>query len=107
MLSARPISGAMGMFLINLPVLFVIGMAISVWGTTPLRTCIYAMAADYIDNWIVQARKGLLDYCVVSALAEKECYGYELVRSLVEIPGLGVTREPFIRCCRGCGCRAW
>ena len=49
------------------------------------------MAADYIDNWIVQARKGLLDYCVVSALAEKECYGYELVRSLVEIPGLGVT----------------
>jgi PadR family transcriptional regulator PadR len=49
------------------------------------------MATDYLDNWIVQARKGLLDYCVVSALAEKECYGYELVRSLVEIPGLGVT----------------
>jgi PadR family transcriptional regulator PadR len=49
------------------------------------------MASDYFDNWIVQARKGLLDYCVLSALAEKECYGYELVHSLTEVPGLGVT----------------
>ena len=49
------------------------------------------MAGDYFDNWIVQARKGLLDYCVLCALAEKECYGYELVHSLVQVPGLGVT----------------
>jgi PadR family transcriptional regulator PadR len=46
---------------------------------------------DYFDNWTVQVRKGLLDVCVLSALAEKERYGYELVKTLVDIPGLGVT----------------
>lgn len=46
---------------------------------------------DFFDNWTVQVRKGLLEYCVLSALAEKERYGYELVKALVAIPGLGVT----------------
>lgn len=46
---------------------------------------------DYFDNWTVQVRKGLLDLCVLSALAEKERYGYELVKTLVDLPGLGVT----------------
>ena len=46
---------------------------------------------DFFDNWTVQVRKGLLDVCILSALAEKERYGYELVKTLVEIPGLGVT----------------
>ena len=47
--------------------------------------------SDYFDNWTVQARKGLLDCCILRALAEKERYGYELVRTLVGVPGLGVT----------------
>ncbi|MEK7676953.1 MAG: PadR family transcriptional regulator, partial [Verrucomicrobiota bacterium] len=46
---------------------------------------------DYLDNWTVQVRKGLLDLCILSALADKERYGYELVKLLVTIPGLGVT----------------
>ncbi|MBI4325384.1 MAG: PadR family transcriptional regulator [Chloroflexi bacterium] len=46
---------------------------------------------DYLDNWTVQVRKGLLDLCILSALADKEQYGYELVKLLVTIPGLGVT----------------
>ena len=46
---------------------------------------------DYFDNWTVQVRKGLLDLCVLNALAEKERYGYELVKTLVNLPGLGVT----------------
>lgn len=46
---------------------------------------------DYFDNWTVQVRKGLLDLCVLSALAEKERYGYELVKTLVGFPGLGTT----------------
>jgi len=46
---------------------------------------------DYFDNWTVQVRKGLLDYCVLNALTEKERYGYELVKALVDVPGLGVT----------------
>lgn len=47
--------------------------------------------ADFFDNWTVQVRKGLLELCILNALAERERYGYELVKSLVSIPGLGVT----------------
>ena len=46
---------------------------------------------DFFDNWTVQVRKGLLEFCVLNALAEKERYGYELVKTLVAVPGLGVT----------------
>jgi PadR family transcriptional regulator PadR len=46
---------------------------------------------DFFDNWIVQVRKGLLELCILNALSEKERYGYELVKALVAIPGLGVT----------------
>ncbi len=47
--------------------------------------------SDFFDNWTVQVRKGLLDFCVLNTLAEKERYGYELVKTLVAVPGLGVT----------------
>lgn len=46
---------------------------------------------DFFDNWTVQVRKGLLEVCILNALAEQERYGYDLVKRLVEIPGLGVT----------------
>lgn len=46
---------------------------------------------DFFDNWTVQMRKGLLELCILNALAGKECYGYELVRTLVDTSGLGVT----------------
>lgn len=46
---------------------------------------------DYLDNWIVQVRKGVLEYCILSALYAEERYGYDLVKTLVEMPGLGVT----------------
>lgn len=47
--------------------------------------------ADFFDNWTVQVRKGLLELCILNALAEKERYGYELVKMLLAIPGLGVS----------------
>lgn len=47
--------------------------------------------SDYFDNWTVQARKGLLDMCILRVLSEREYYGYELVRTLVDVPGLGLT----------------
>ncbi len=47
--------------------------------------------SDFFDNWTVQVRKGLLELCVLTALAGQERYGYELVKTLVAIPGLGVT----------------
>jgi PadR family transcriptional regulator, regulatory protein PadR len=54
--------------------------------------CALRMAVnDFFDNWTVQVRKGVLELCILNALAEKERYGYELVKTLVAIPGLGVT----------------
>lgn len=47
--------------------------------------------SDFFENWTVQVRKGLLELCVLNALAEKERYGYDLVKTLLDIPGLGVT----------------
>lgn len=49
------------------------------------------MNQDFLDNWLVQARKGLLELCVLSVLSRGECYGYELCRRLEDVPGLGVT----------------
>jgi PadR family transcriptional regulator PadR len=46
---------------------------------------------DFFDNWTVQVRKGLLELCILNALSGRERYGYELVKTLVGIPGLGVT----------------
>lgn len=47
--------------------------------------------SDLFDKWTVQVRKGLLDFCILSALSDRERYGYELVKSLAGVPGLGVT----------------
>jgi PadR family transcriptional regulator len=47
--------------------------------------------SDFFDNWTVQVRKGVLELCILNALAERERYGYDLVKTLVAIPGLGVT----------------
>ena len=47
--------------------------------------------SDFFDNWTVQVRKGVLDVCILSALADRERYGYDLVKTLAAIPGLGVT----------------
>lgn len=44
-----------------------------------------------IDNWIIQVRKGVLELAILNALAERERYGYDLVRMLREVPGLDVT----------------
>ena len=46
---------------------------------------------DYIDNWTVQARKGVLELAILTSLAEKECYTYELFKSLANIPGLNAS----------------
>lgn len=47
--------------------------------------------SEQFDNWTVQMRKGVLDLCILKALAGGECYGYALVKTLVAIPGIGVA----------------
>jgi len=46
---------------------------------------------DFFDNWTVQVRKGLLELCILHALSGEERYGYDLVKLLVTVPGMGVT----------------
>ncbi len=44
-----------------------------------------------LDNWITQVRKGILDLCILNALKGQERYGYDLVKSLCELPGMSIT----------------
>jgi PadR family transcriptional regulator, regulatory protein PadR len=46
--------------------------------------------SEGIDNWLVQVRKGLLEYAILQALAHEERYAYELVRDLVALEQLGL-----------------
>ncbi len=43
-----------------------------------------------IDGWIVQLRKGALEYCLMLALRRGESYGYEIIQALSEIRDLSV-----------------
>jgi PadR family transcriptional regulator PadR len=43
------------------------------------------------ESWTSQVRKGFLELCVLNALVAREQYGYDLVKSLVAVPGVGVT----------------
>ena len=47
------------------------------------------------DNWTVQLRKGILEFCVLSAMESEAdangTYGYDLVRRLVRVKGLDVA----------------
>jgi PadR family transcriptional regulator PadR len=50
------------------------------------------LMGDGFDNWTVQLRKGILEFCVLSSIAvEEEAYGYELVQMLVSAPGLDAS----------------
>jgi PadR family transcriptional regulator PadR len=46
---------------------------------------------ESFDNWTVQVRKGILELCILSALASRERYGFDLIRTLTAVPGLGVS----------------
>lgn len=50
-----------------------------------------AEGAMDLDNWTTQLRKGLLELCIVNLLAQRELYGYDLVKQLTGIKGLVVT----------------
>ena len=46
---------------------------------------------ELFENWTVQMRKGVLDLCILQALAAAEWDGYALVKALVAVPGVGVA----------------
>jgi PadR family transcriptional regulator PadR len=43
------------------------------------------------DRWLSQAKRGLLELCVLNLLATEGMYGYQLVQRLAARPGLVVT----------------
>lgn len=47
--------------------------------------------SDLFDNWTTQARKGILELTVLTALADRDRYAYELVKSITQNPGLGIS----------------
>jgi PadR family transcriptional regulator, regulatory protein PadR len=51
----------------------------------------YMVAGD-AGNLVAQMRRGVLPYCVLALLRDKERYGFELVRAMASIDGM-VTGE--------------
>ena len=41
-----------------------------------------------LENWIVQARKGILELCILNALSGERLYGYDIVKRLRGFDGL-------------------
>ena len=46
------------------------------------------MPTDFLENWEVQARKGLLELCVLNVIARERLYGYDIVRALTDAGSL-------------------
>jgi PadR family transcriptional regulator, regulatory protein PadR len=52
----------------------------------------YRMVAGEAGNLVAQMRRGVLPYCVLAMLQDKERYGFELVQALAGMEGM-VTGE--------------
>ena len=67
------------------------------------------VSSEFEDNWATQLRKGLIELCVLNALAGGRLYGYDIVRRLRDLDGLVIAegtvypllsrlkREKFVR----------
>ncbi len=49
------------------------------------------MADDVLENWNVQARKGVLELCILTVLRGERLYGYEIVKRLSVVDGLVIS----------------
>lgn len=49
------------------------------------------MDTDFVDNWTVQLRKGILELCILAAIGSRNLYGYDIVRALREVDGLMIS----------------
>ena len=49
------------------------------------------MSTPLLENWGVQVRKGVLELCVLTVIAAGRQYGYEVVKRLGAIRGLGIS----------------
>lgn len=44
-----------------------------------------------LENWATQARKGVLELCILAQLRNGELYGYDITKSLSRLPGVVVA----------------
>lgn len=49
------------------------------------------MHNSFVANWQTQARKGVLELVILNALKNGRMYGYEIAKTLKEIPALAVV----------------
>jgi PadR family transcriptional regulator PadR len=49
------------------------------------------MTNIFYNNWTTQLRKGLLDLCILNAIARGRLYGYDIVRQLRQVEGLVIS----------------
>jgi len=43
------------------------------------------MPDPFLDNWTIQLRKGLIEFCILNALCSEKVYGYDIARKLRDI----------------------
>ena len=44
-----------------------------------------------VTKWLSQAKRGLLELCILNIVSQESMYGYQLVKRLRAVPGLVVT----------------
>ncbi len=49
------------------------------------------MEQQFIDNWNIQMKKGLLLFLVMNIIKKKNCYGYEIIQKIEAETGLTVA----------------
>jgi PadR family transcriptional regulator, regulatory protein PadR len=49
------------------------------------------MDSEFFCNWTTQIRKGVLEFCILSAMRGRHLYGYDIVKRLREIDGLVIS----------------
>jgi len=42
-------------------------------------------------EWVVQLRRGIMEFCVLSLINKKACYGYEIISSMERFHYLSIT----------------
>lgn len=43
------------------------------------------------ESWVAQMRKGLVEFCILAVLRDREDYGYGIVQRLQRVEGLALT----------------
>lgn len=49
------------------------------------------MNKNFFNNWSIQFRKGMLEFCILNSIRGTSLYGYDIVRTLRGIEGLVIS----------------